>query len=193
MKFQKLSILVLLVVFGLLFTAALSHGDDDEGGDELSGEVMTETLTDSNQLLLDSIYAVINSNYQAVKPIFVKSCFDCHSTKTDYPWYHSLPIIGGMIDDHVKDGLKHLDLTNDFPFKSKENLEEIMEEIKEEIEKNDMPLFSYRLMHWGTAVEGAQQDSVFQWIDNSLLMIENFYQSVDLPMDTATVDDDDEM
>lgn len=192
MKYQKLAGLLLFVILALLITTAVSSEEEDDNADETTSEVMREALSDSNQIVLDSIYAVINTNYQSIKPIFEKSCFDCHSSKTDFPWYHSLPIIKGMLDDHVKEGKEHLDMTNDFPFTSKENLEEVMEDIKTEIKDNEMPLFSYRLMHWGTAVEGEQQDSVFQWIDNSLLMIEQFYQTIDLPMEVGQDVDEEE-
>jgi hypothetical protein len=46
-------------------------------------------------------------------------------------------------------------------------------DIKEKIEEDEMPLLSYRMMHWGRLIEGARRDSVFEWIDTSLALINN--------------------
>ncbi|MEW6411049.1 MAG: heme-binding domain-containing protein [Candidatus Zixiibacteriota bacterium] len=123
----------------------------------------------------DSVFSDINAEYLTIKPIFEKSCFDCHSQNTEYPWYHSLPLIGGMMDDHIKEGREHLDLSNDFPFTGKESLPELLDDIKKEIAEEKMPLWSYRLMHWGTLIEGAQQDSVFSWIERAKAAISPFF------------------
>lgn len=125
---------------------------------------------------VDSVYALINARYQAVRPIFVTGCFDCHSANPDFPWYHSLPIIKGMIDDHIKEGREHLDLTNDFPFAGKEGPAALLHEIRHEIDEKDMPLLSYRLMHWDALIEGDRRDSVFAWIDGALVMLDSLAQ-----------------
>ena len=119
----------------------------------------------------DTVYAAINAAYQSVRPIFEKSCFDCHSRNTDYPWYHSLPLVGGMMDDHIREGRAHLDLSDDFPFGGVENQAGGLRKIKNEIEEGEMPLWSYRLLHWGSSVIGARRDSVFAWIDQSLQLL----------------------
>jgi len=124
----------------------------------------------------DSVYLLINARYQSVKPIFANGCFDCHSANTDFPWYHSLPIIGGVIDDHIKEGREHLDLSNDFPFAGKEGQAALLHEIRREIDEKDMPLLSYRLMHWDALIEGDRRDSVFAWIDEALVMLDSLKQ-----------------
>ena len=118
------------------------------------------------------------------------SCFDCHSDNTEFPWYYKLPIINGMIKDHIKEGREHVDFSNDFPFTGKDNILEIMKDIKEEVEDEGMPLLSYRLMHWGKLIQGTQQDSLFDWIDSSIIMIKGYYQTSGIPFeDEDTVND----
>ena len=56
---------------------------------------------------------IINERYvKNVKPIFVKSCFDCHSSQTRYPWYHSLPLIKSLLDNDIAEGKKHLNMSD---------------------------------------------------------------------------------
>ena len=161
-------IIVLMAVLALLVPVMLIADDDEE-------EMATPAPTDMATLdsATDSVYELINTSYQSVRPIFEKSCFDCHSSFTDFPWYHSLPLVGSMLDDHVKEGRKHLDLTGDFPFGGHGDQAEHLKDIKDEIESGDMPLWSYRLMHWGTAIEGERRDSVFAWIDESLKLLQS--------------------
>lgn len=145
------------------------HEDDEHTNDSLSDSLST-SMSDSVQ---DSIYNIINENYQDVRYIFRYSCFDCHSDSTDYPWYHFIPGIKGLIDDDIKDAKKHLDLTEDFPFGGHGTQLETLKEIKEEIEDGEMPIASYRFMHWGRLIEGDKKDSVFSWIDESIALLKS--------------------
>ena len=76
---------------------------------------------------------------------------------------------------HVKEGREHLDFTDGFPFKSKEPILEILHELKEEVEEGEMPLLSYRIIHWGSLIENEQQDSLFQWIEATENSLKEFY------------------
>ena len=165
------------LVLGLLLlipvVSTLSHGkkkhDDDNKNDKQ--ETVDSILSDSSQVIQDSVYAAINDNYQTVRYIFKNSCFDCHTDSTKYPWYHVLPLIGGMIDDDIEEAKTHLDMSNDFPFGVHATQIDQLTEIKEEIKEGKMPILSYRLTHWGLLIEGEKQDSVFLWIDESIKML----------------------
>jgi len=162
---RTLELAVIAIMSVLLLPPALAADEGDVVRPESAPAVeLRDTAT-------DSVYSLINASYQNVRPIFERSCFDCHSSFTDFPWYHSLPLIGGMLDDHVKEGREHLDLTDDFPFGGEGAQEKLLGEIREEIEEGKMPLWSYRLMHWGTAIENERRDSVFYWLDESLELL----------------------
>ena len=36
------------------------------------------------------------------------SCYDCHSNNTVYPWYSNVQPVALWLDDHIRDGKKHL-------------------------------------------------------------------------------------
>jgi len=48
-----------------------------------------------------------------VKTLLQTACYDCHSNKTTYPWYSEYQPVGMWLEDHVKDGKKHLNF-NEF-------------------------------------------------------------------------------
>ena len=71
----------------------------------------------------------------------------------------------------MRDAKKHLDMTDGFPFKGHARPADDLYSIKDEIAEGEMPLWSYRLMHWNAAPNAAEQDSIFVWIDNSLRLL----------------------
>jgi len=183
--------------FLFCFLAAWSAGIAEESQEYPISSDSTINMMSPEEIvnIQDSIFMIINHNYMKIKPIVQKSCFDCHSEYTEYPWYYKLPLINGMIKEHVKEGREYLDFSYDFPFSGKDDILEILENIKEEVQKEDMPLFSYRLIHWGKLIKGVQQDSLFEWVDNSVLILTNFYNEAGIPIeadDDSLGSDDDE-
>ena len=166
--FLVLGLLLLIPVVSTLSHGKKKHDDDDKNNKQ---EAADTTVSDSAQLVQDSIYATINNNYQTVRYIFKNSCFDCHTDSTKYPWYHVLPFIGGIIDDDITEAKTHLDMSNDFPFGGHATQIDQLAEIREDIKEGKMPILSYRLTHWGLLIEGKKRDSVFQWIDESIKML----------------------
>lgn len=160
-----------LLMLPALLVAVMAYADDSNQAD-----VEAEVTVHEFVMKQDSVFSLINTRYQVVKPILKHSCFDCHSDSTDYPWYYKLPIVKGFIDDDIAEGLKVLDLTHDFPFAGQGSQMEMLGEIKEEIEEGGMPILSYRMLHWGTLIEGEKRDSVFQWIDSATSVLKNFYE-----------------
>lgn len=103
-----------------------------------------------------------------VKSIFGAKCFDCHSRYTRYPWYHHLPLVKNLIDADIREALKHLDMSDGFPFKSHGIPEGDLQDIRDEVEDGGMPPWNYRLMHWGSGLNAEEKRKVLDWIDEGL-------------------------
>ena len=178
----KITLLWPAAIGSLLFVAALMAQTKDEPiSSDAVPSTAKEVVTRTTEEKQDSLFALIDENFKFVRPIFEHSCYDCHSNATKYPWYHSLPVIKGMIDDDIKRGRKKVDFSDGFPFEGKGPALQILHNIRDETNEGSMPIWQYRLIHWGTSIDGARKDSVFAWLDSSIAMIESFYSAEKIP------------
>ena len=46
-----------------------------------------------------------------VKSLLKKSCADCHSNRTNYPWYAEIAPVSWYLANHVNDGKAHLNFS----------------------------------------------------------------------------------
>lgn len=166
-------LLALLVGAGILMA-----GDDEKSNPTPAA---APSLAPDVAARQESLFVSINAGYDTLKPIFEKSCFDCHSTLGKYPWYHKVPGIRQLIDSDIKAGREHLELSNGFPFGGKGSLPEFLGDMKSEIAEGAMPLFLYRMMHWGTGLSGARRDSVISWLDSAQVAVMRFYDQEQIP------------
>lgn len=157
----------LLATALLMFVVAMA--DDEPSGSAMTASPALGQMPPSAN---DSIFAIINAGFELVKPAFERSCYDCHSDQTHYPWYYKLPIVKGLIDSDIKEGRKNVDFSKGFPFTGKGSQAEMLSEIRSEIAEGAMPIRPYRLTHWGRLIEPPLQDTVFAWIDSSLARLE---------------------
>lgn len=116
----------------------------------------------------DEVLKKINAEYISdVKPIFQKSCFDCHSSSTNYPWYAKLPGAKQLIEKDIRESKEHLDFSNDFPFGGHGEPSEDLVAIRKSIEEGSMPPFRYRILHPGSKLTEDEVKTVKAWIENS--------------------------
>jgi len=109
----------------------------------------------------------INEGYlKDIKPIFVKKCFDCHSSQTVFPWYYKIPGVQQWIQDDIEEAKEHLDMDSNFPFKSHATPIEDLEEIDETIRNGEMPPYAYRLIHSGSALSPEEREAVHRWVEH---------------------------
>ena len=156
-------ILYVLLLTVLLLAVGLSADEDEKN-----------TSVPDIQLP-DSVIAIINLSFETVKPILTYSCYDCHSDQTNKPWYFDLPIINGFLSGHIKEAREKLDFTYGFPFHGKGSQLEILYELRGEVQDKEMPILSYRMMHWGRLIEGDKQDTLFAWIDSTAALLDIYY------------------
>ena len=81
-----------------------------------------------------------------VAAILKVSCYDCHSNNTRYPWYSQLQPGAWFMARHIKKGKEELNF-DEFNNYSKRRKKAKIKSIISQIEKDEMPLKSYRMMH----------------------------------------------
>jgi hypothetical protein len=82
-----------------------------------------------------------------VLPILKRSCGDCHSSETVWPWYSHLAPVSWFVVDDVDTGRSHINFQD---WEAQENPNEAAEHLSlicKEVREKGMPPFSYRLMH----------------------------------------------
>ncbi len=117
----------------------------------------------------NKIHNQINTSYQlAAKDILTRSCFDCHGTKTRFPWYYNLPVVKDIIDNDISEAKKHLKILEIFPFSSHASNVADLKAIWKSIENDDMPPLGYRIMHGNSQLSIKEKKQIKDWIDYSL-------------------------
>lgn len=107
---------------------------------------------------IDVHYPVSN----AIKGLLRTSCYDCHSNTTIYPWYSNIQPFAWWQQSHVVDGKKELnfDEFNSYDVKRKKHK---LDEVIEVIEKDEMPLGSYTLIHRNAILSPQDKGKLISW------------------------------
>ena len=138
---------------------------------EKTKELLSKTQSDLDLAIHKSelVKIEINKSYiKRVKPIFKRSCFDCHGNTANYPWYYKIPGIKQLIDSDIETAKKHLDFTSDFPFKSHDTPLNDLTAISKSIKNETMPPFGYRFMHSDTKLNDKERVLIQDWIEISV-------------------------
>jgi Haem-binding domain len=101
---------------------------------------------------------------EEVNAILVKACNDCHSNSTVYPWYAEVQPLAWWLDDHVRDGKKHLNFNEFAKYRigrQYKKLEECIEQVKE----GEMPLNSYTVIHTNAKLTDAEKETLYTWCE----------------------------
>jgi hypothetical protein len=99
-----------------------------------------------------------------VKLILSRSCADCHSNETKFPWYSKIQPSAWFLADHIKDGRRELNLSvwkTYEPRRQRKKLAEICEQVQE----REMPLPSYLWIHWDAKMSDEDIKTLCDWTD----------------------------
>lgn len=82
----------------------------------------------------------------AVMAVLEKSCYDCHSYETEWPWYSYINPVGWLVGYDVSHGREHFNFSNWQDYDTQKRYH-IREEILEVVESGEMPLPRYLWVH----------------------------------------------
>lgn len=81
-----------------------------------------------------------------VAAIINRSCYDCHSNETRYPWYSNIAPSSWILKNHIDEGRKELNFSTFAVYEPKIQAHKLQECI-EMVERKEMPLESYFVGH----------------------------------------------
>src|SRR5207253_7873948 len=103
--------------------------------------------------------------------ILSRSCNDCHTNNTIYPWYSYIQPAGWFLKNHIDEGRRHLNFSvfNTYtPNKKAKKLEEICEQI----DSGEMPLPSYLWLHGNAVLKDTEAKALCDWANQEKARIQ---------------------
>lgn len=97
-----------------------------------------------------------------IKRLLARSCKDCHSNETIYPWYSNVSPFSWFLADHIAEGRHELNFSIWGTYDSRKRVQKL-EEICEVLEAGEMPLPSYLWIHRDAVLTEADAKLMCDW------------------------------
>jgi hypothetical protein len=97
-----------------------------------------------------------------VAQLVKRSCMDCHSNQTVWPWYSYVAPMSWFVERDVRRGRDRMNLSEweQYAFKQKQKL---LADIASAVKNGEMPLAQYTLVHREARLSDADRDIVYNW------------------------------
>lgn len=99
-----------------------------------------------------------------VQAILKKSCNDCHSNTTVYPWYSYIQPSASFLKNHIDEGRREVNLSVWKTYEAKKQRRKLAE-MCEQVESKEMPLPSYLWIHWDAKLTDAERKTLCDWTE----------------------------
>ena len=99
-----------------------------------------------------------------VSGIIDRSCRDCHSNKTVWPWYSNVAPVSWFVIGHVNEGRQMINLS-EWGRLDRERQDRKLRQICDEVQDGAMPLSSYTPMHPGSALSEQDKKTLCDWTE----------------------------
>ena len=102
----------------------------------------------------------------AVQATLTRSCFDCHSNQTRWPWYSGVAPVSWFVIGHVNDARRVLNFS-DWDTHGRRAPGPPLDKICREVQSGGMPLSSYLLMHRDARLTADDISVLCAWADQA--------------------------
>jgi hypothetical protein len=99
-----------------------------------------------------------------VSSIIDRSCRDCHSNKTIWPWYSNVAPVSWFVINHVNEGRRMMNLS-EWGKLDRDRQDRKLRQICDEVQDGAMPLSSYTPMHPGSKLSEEDKKTLCDWTE----------------------------
>ncbi|WP_020604446.1 heme-binding domain-containing protein [Spirosoma spitsbergense] len=97
-----------------------------------------------------------------IHAVLKRSCFDCHSNNTEYPWYNNIQPVAWFLNHHVQEGKGELNF-NEFASYPPKKARHKLEEVGKAVTEGWMPLDSYLWIHHDANLSSEEAKLIADW------------------------------
>ena len=97
-----------------------------------------------------------------VAGVLNRSCLDCHSNRTAWPWYSNVAPVSWFVIDHVNHGRRHLNFSRWGEYDRREAID-LLNGICATVKGGSMPLDSYTLIHRSARLAPRDWQTLCKW------------------------------
>lgn len=97
-----------------------------------------------------------------VSEVLNRSCMDCHSNQTVWPWYSNVSPVSWFLKGHVDNGRRHLNFSRWARYDLREKAI-LLNEICKTAKGGTMPLSSYTLIHRDAVLKPSDVVTLCRW------------------------------
>ncbi|HLF34388.1 MAG TPA: heme-binding domain-containing protein [Cyclobacteriaceae bacterium] len=101
-----------------------------------------------------------------VRALISRSCYDCHSMETKYPWYSYVAPVKWIIKHDINWGRGGVNFSD---WGSLDDIDKVekLGEISEVIEAREMPLKKYLILHPEARLTTDERQNIILWADST--------------------------
>ncbi len=99
-----------------------------------------------------------------VQKILTRSCSDCHTNNTNYPWYSKISPASSFLANHIKDGRRNLNFSEWGTYETRLKRKKL-DEVCEQISAREMPLPSYLWIHRDAKLSDNDIKTLCDWAE----------------------------
>lgn len=97
-----------------------------------------------------------------VRAILRRSCYDCHSNETVWPWYSRLAPVSWLLAKDVREGRGELNFSTWNRYSTQQQVHKLKESW-EEVEEGEMPLWFYLPVHRDAELSDSDRATLRRW------------------------------
>ena len=107
---------------------------------------------------------------EAVVKILSRSCNDCHTNNSNYPWYSEVAPMSWGVIDHINEGRRELNFSTWETYNPKRKKHKL-EEICEMVTSGEMPHYQYLWIHWDARLTDDDKKIMCDWTDTEKMKL----------------------
>jgi Haem-binding domain len=100
-----------------------------------------------------------------VAAILDRSCNDCHSNQTRWPWYSNVAPVSWFVINHVNVGRREMNFS-DWAQYNRDDQEQLLKKICREVKSGAMPLTSYLRLHGEAKLSSEDVKLLCDWANS---------------------------
>jgi hypothetical protein len=98
----------------------------------------------------------------SVTSVMERSCQNCHSERTVWPWYSYVPPISWMIENDVNHARQHMNISRWEDYSTEQQVE-ILSRLGAEVRNHQMPMQRYLSLHPEARLSESDIHQLYEW------------------------------